>query len=342
MLKKETLARILVILFISIAVAVPFGGYWLANFAYPNRIELHARMPEHGGWSMETIQAKAGQPIHLHITSDDTVHGFAIGKSDQPGLEIIPGTYTDTTLTFDKPGKYTFYCTRWCGRDHWRMRGVIEVIGEGTPVILDPQPLYVKLGLDIDAPQPADVIPSNQASAERGARFASRLPAYAIERDTYLTTSPAKLWLRLRAESTLSTLSDDNLWDAVAWVWQEQTTSEAVAIGQKLYAANCAACHGETGKGNGTMVRGLPTWNPGSHTPGEMNKSSTGEGLFSPPDFTDPKHLLGASPALLDGKIIRGGMGTGMPYWGPIFTPSQIDYLVAYLYNFAWGTSPIK
>jgi len=26
--------------------------------------------------------------------------------------------------------------------------------------------------------------------------------------------------------------------------------------------------------------------------------------------------MLGASPALLHGKIVRGGMGTGMPYWG--------------------------
>ena len=30
--------------------------------------------------------------------------------------------------------------------------------------------------------------------------------------------------------------------------------------------------------------------------------------------------MLGASDAILEGKIIRGGMGTGMPYWGPIFT----------------------
>jgi mono/diheme cytochrome c family protein len=45
--------------------------------------------------------------------------------------------------------------------------------------------------------------------------------------------------------------------------------------------------------------------------------------------------LLGASPAILEGKIIRGGMGTGMPYWGPIFTSNQIDALVSYLYTFA-------
>ena len=35
--------------------------------------------------------------------------------------------------------------------------------------------------------------------------------------------------------------------------------------------------------------------------------------------------MLGASDAILEGKIMRGGMGTGMPYWGPIFTAEQIQ-----------------
>jgi hypothetical protein len=28
-------------------------------------------------------------------------------------------------------------------------------------------------------------------------------------------------------------------------------------------------------------------------------------------------------------------MGTGMPYWGPIFTTGQMDAIIAYLYGFA-------
>jgi mono/diheme cytochrome c family protein len=54
----------------------------------------------------------------------------------------------------------------------------------------------------------------------------------------------------------------------------------------------------------------------------------------TPADFTDPARMLGASPALLEGKILRGGMGTGMPMWGSIFTEQQIWDLVAYLYSF--------
>ena len=49
---------------------------------------------------------------------------------------------------------------------------------------------------------------------------------------------------------------------------------------------------------------------------------------------TDTGAMLGASPALLHGKIIRGGMGTGMPYWGPIFTDEQTWAVVDYLWSF--------
>jgi mono/diheme cytochrome c family protein len=44
--------------------------------------------------------------------------------------------------------------------------------------------------------------------------------------------------------------------------------------------------------------------------------------------------MLSASPAHLQGKILRGGMGTGMPYWGPIFTDDQTWALVSYLWTF--------
>jgi len=55
--------------------------------------------------------------------------------------------------------------------------------------------------------------------------------------------------------------------------------------------------------------------------------------MQTPADFTDATRMLGASPALLQGKILRGGMGTGMPMWGSIFTETQTWDLAAYLYS---------
>jgi mono/diheme cytochrome c family protein len=338
-MKKEGLARFLVILFILIAVTIPFAGQWLFSRNKTNIIDLHARMPENGGWSIDRIDAVVGEPIHLRMTSDDVVHGIAIGKSDIPAVDIYPGEFVETTLVFGQPGRYTFYCTRWCGPNHWRMRGTIDVSGQGIPLQPDPQPLFVTLEIDIDSPPIAETIPSEQASAERGANYASLLPTYAIDRDTYLSNSPAFLWMRLRAEPVLSNLSDQDIWDSVAWIWQNQTTPEKLENGQRLYAENCAACHGETGKGDGVMVREYPVWDPGNQIINKTPIPLTGEGFVRPRDFSDPKNLLGTSPALLEGKIIRGGNGTGMPYWGPIFTTHQIEDLFSYLYNFAWGST---
>jgi hypothetical protein len=58
-----------------------------------------------------------------------------------------------------------------------------------------------------------------------------------------------------------------------------------------------------------------------------------------PSDFTDAQNMLGASSALLQGKIIRGGMGTGMPYWGTIFTDEEIEALVDHIWTFQFFIS---
>ena len=95
-----------------------------------------------------------------------------------------------------------------------------------------------------------------------------------------------------------------------------------------IYANNCAACHGETGAGDGVYA-----YQPGA----EVNDTSSNPGTdmrTSPTDFSDAEHMLDASPAVLQGKILRGGMGTGMPSWGTIFSDEQTWALVAYLWSF--------
>lgn len=66
----------------------------------------------------------------------------------------------------------------------------------------------------------------------------------------------------------------------------------------------------------------------------QSDPDSFGRALLPPGDFTDAQKMLGASSALLQGKIVRGGMGTGMPYWGTIFTADEIQALVDYIWTF--------
>jgi cytochrome c oxidase subunit 2 len=323
-MRYEGLARIVVIVLLAAAIGIPAVGWWQRS----RGIVIHARMAETGGWTPENLSVAVGQPLHLRLTSDDVTHSFAIGQSDRPAVDVIPGEMTDVTLTFDKPGKYTFYCTRWCSVNHWRMRGVIEVTGPATPEAVTP-PLYVTLGLDIDAEHHADILPENIPSAWRGALLRQSIPAAYQSREYYWSHSPVELWKALRTETAFQPLTDLEIWDLVAWVWQSNTTAQELQTGQQLYATNCAACHGEQGRGDGVFAEALAQPNTGEHS--EM---STGEMTTQPVDFTDPEHMLAASPAHLQGKVIRGGMGTGMPYWGPIFTEDQTWALVAYLWTF--------
>jgi mono/diheme cytochrome c family protein/plastocyanin len=299
----------------------------LPGSAAGQAIDIHGVMSEAGGWTPADLTAKTGEPLRLRLTSDDVMHGIALGQSDQPAVDVKPGEVTETTLVFDEPGKYTFYCTRWCGPNHWRMRGTIEVRGEGSEQLAVESPLYVTLGLDIDAPHPADVSPDGEPSARRGAALGVDIPAQYLAIDYARTHSPAEAWKAFRSAPFTRGLSDVQIWDLVALAWRSATTPEAVETGRRLYAANCAACHGETGAGDGVMATALA----------QPAHDNIGHDAKSPANFTDAAAMLGASSALLQGKIVRGGMGTGMPYWGPIFTERQTWAVVDYLWTFQFN-----
>jgi len=330
---SEKLARIVAAVFLLGGITAIGVAWWPGQ---SDIINLHARMPEEGGWNPADLTVEAGQPLLLRLTSDDVVHSFAVGQSDFPVVDVMPGEMIEVTLTFDKPGTYTFYCTRWCGANHWRMRGTITVTGEGIeePVA---QPLYVQLGLDIDAPHEAQTVPAEKPSAQRGAEIFPQLPITNLptyqSTDYYRSHSPEEVWRDLRDNPDFASHSDQQIWDAVAYIWQSNTGPDALAEAKQLYAQNCAACHGESGAGDGVFSD--------EHSLTPISPLPQGEGtgvrvheIVSPTDFTDPHHMLSTSPAALQGKLIRGGMGTGMPMWGVIFTEEQTWSLVSYLYTF--------
>ena len=322
MKRSELVSRILITAGILLAIGTPLL-FWTRTPL------IHARMADTGGWNPDVIQAEVGKPLHLSLTSDDVVHGFAVGQMDMEAMDVEPGKVSDVTLIFDKPGIYTFFCTRWCGVNHWRMRGTIEVSGPAADARSAPTvPLYVKLGIDIDETHESPVVPREQPSAVRGQQLATDLEISQFSnRDAHRASSPYQVFQALASTG----LTDSQKWDVVAYVWQWNTTVESIANGRGLYAQNCAACHGENGAGDGVFSDDLAAAGEASiqFMNGDMDMA-----MQTPANFTDPKRMLGASPALLEGKILRGGMGTGMPMWGSIFTEAQIQDLIAYLYSF--------
>jgi mono/diheme cytochrome c family protein len=208
------------------------------------------------------------------------------------------------------------------------MRGTIEVSGSEPAPQSAETPLYVTLGLNIDAPHDAPVIPQQMPSTERGESLAqASIVKQLTNRDYYLAHSPYQAFEDLNSTG----LRDSEKWDVVSYIWKSNTTPEALANGQRLYAQNCAACHGEAGAGDGVFADDLKAAGESS---AQTMTGSTEMRMQTPANFTDPKRMLGASPALLQGKILRGGMGTGMPMWGTIFKEDQIWDLIAYLYSF--------
>jgi hypothetical protein len=237
MKRPELLSRLVIGALVFLAVAAPL---WIRS----RTPLIHARMADSGGWSPDVIHAQVGQPLHLRLTSDDVVHGFAVGQMDMHSVDLEPGKVTDVTLDFPKPGRYTFYCTRWCGINHWRMRGTIEVSGDTPASATSSAPMYVKLGIELDAPRAAPVTPVGLPSSPRGQILAAGLDLSSFTGpDFYRAHSPYQAWKQLRAEPALAQRSDADIWDMVAFIWRSNTTTEAVTNGQKLFTQNCAACH---------------------------------------------------------------------------------------------------
>ncbi len=63
----------------------------------------------------------AGQQVDLVLTSRDVIHSYWIprlnGKRD-----TVPGRWHTWSIEADEPGKYTGWCTEYCGLSHARMR----------------------------------------------------------------------------------------------------------------------------------------------------------------------------------------------------------------------------
>ena len=291
-------------------------------------IEMVARAPEQGGFSPDRVSLRVGETVRLRISSPDVVHGLTI-----PGLgvnvdEIYPGKVVEVDVTPDKPGRYAFACTRWCSADHWRMRGVIEVVdAAAVPAPTELAPLYQQLGIDLDAMPPTPTaLPVTRPTAGAGAMLGVALPPALADPANRRTVAPADAFPTLRNDPANAALSDSDVWNLVAWTWLKDVEPAALARAETLYSRDCAACHGPDGKGKGSA---------GVNLPGMAKMDPTMPG--GPLDFTDTGVMLAASDALLQGKLLRGGMGTGMPEFGSLYSDEELWAMITYLRTFLFA-----
>ncbi|MHB1006024.1 MAG: c-type cytochrome [Chloroflexota bacterium] len=326
--RREVLALAIVL---ALAVLLPASafGYQASRSSVEGVrvIDVVARTPADGGWQPEVLRVNLGERVRLRISSADVVHGFAIPALGVTVDEVLPGHVEDVEFVASRAGRFAFACTRWCSPDHWRMRGTLEVVDAGgtVPRPIPRSPLYQRLRIDPDAVRAPAQVPASQPSANAGLASAATLPPQLQDPEWRRAHSPQDAFALLRAQWAPST-SDQDLWNLVALAWLEATSSDALATGERIYAQDCAACHGESGRGDGPAGRNLP------------GRSELREGdRKGPADFTDAARMLSASDALLQGKMLRGGMGTGMPEWGSLYDDDTLWALVAYLRSFSFG-----
>lgn len=304
-------------------------------------VDVTAAIPEAGGFQPPSIEVQTGEKVLLRFHAQDVAHGVAIG----PGLgidlgDIQPGQTKSVVLTFAEAGTFTFYCNLWCSPNHWRMRGVIDVIDTHTTAAqnaVEPQrdPVIEQLiaeGVDIDAVAQAPMTgaaagmdavqgaaapaASVRPSARRGAAL---VPALQVPEQL---TTPA--WLRTHTPRTaMLALADANpaasseqIADSVAFLWLAGQPRPELDQARTLYTKNCAACHGDSGDGQGPAA---------------------GIGPQAPASLSDPARMLDRRPDVLYAKIRRGGMGTGMPNFGTILTPGETWALVDYVWQLVYG-----
>ena len=95
-----------------------------ASGAEPRKITVVAKKYE---FTPSRIEVKAGEPVEITFTSEDTKHGFVSKDLKIEKIVFTRESPGKVTFTAEKPGTYAFKCARFCGMGHGKMKGEIVV-----------------------------------------------------------------------------------------------------------------------------------------------------------------------------------------------------------------------
>ena len=287
-------------------------------------VDVAMFVAEQGGFAPASVRVRAGEPVHFRLHSGDVAHDVAFGPG--AGVEsgvIAPGERRTVTLTFVQPGVYTYYCNLWCSKEHWRMRGVIEVVDEAGQLPPAPPDLVIAAlateGVDLDSGHGAahaPAVPQELPAADAALLATLDVPEHLRSTEWRRTHALADAIATLAVANPGHAASE--VTPAATALWLENREDGATPAIGDLYAKNCAACHGARGAGDG---------------PAAIDAATT------PAAFTVAT-LAERRSDVLYAKIRRGGMGTGMPNYGTLFTPEETWSLVDYLWVLALDEGP--
>ena len=108
------------------------GRMWGWDFEYPNGVSTSSdvELDDNGavtGVDGEGLVVPLGQPVVLRMTSTDVVHSFFIPRH-RIKEDLMPGRVTYLWFLPKEEGKYVYTCTEYCGTNHSRMYGDVNVL----------------------------------------------------------------------------------------------------------------------------------------------------------------------------------------------------------------------
>ena len=80
-----------------------------------------------GRREIDELHLPAGEPVRIVIATEDVIHSFYI-PAFRIKQDAVPGRYTELTFTPTRLGTFELHCTEYCGTDHARMGGHVEVM----------------------------------------------------------------------------------------------------------------------------------------------------------------------------------------------------------------------
>jgi cytochrome c oxidase subunit 2 len=92
------------------------GKQWMWKIQYPD-----------GSREINELHVPLGQPVKLTMASEDVIHSFSI-PAFRIRHDVVPGHYDSLWFTANKPGRYHFFCTEYCGNQHAGMIGWVDVM----------------------------------------------------------------------------------------------------------------------------------------------------------------------------------------------------------------------
>lgn len=195
---------------------------WMWKFQYSS-----------GRRTINRLVVPQGQPVTLLMTSQDVIHSLYVPVF-RLKQDVLPFRYTTLSFVATRRGDYHLFCAEYCGTDHSRMGGVVQVLAareyaqwrDGAPGATPPaqsgEQLFVQYGCATCHLGPQHIGPDLRGLLGSRVRFSDGTSAIAdadYVRDSILNpTGRIVLGFNPVMPSFKGRLSEDELLQLIAYV----------------------------------------------------------------------------------------------------------------------------